>query len=357
MATRLPRSRASRKDSRHPAIEQEAPPEPLVDVLEQPIMKWISALVLSLGLAFAGSVARAEPWPTRPVSLVVPAPPGGNIDIAARIVGSHLQTMFGQPFIIENKGGAGGKIATEYVRSTGSDHTLLFTANLLLFTPLILGGAAYDWQRDFIPVGPLSFTPMVVVVHPRVQANTLKELLDVAKQAEGRTLMASPGVGTSNNLVSEMLQMKTGIKWTTVQYRGNAPATTDVIAGVVNFQFDQISSSLPHINSGMLRAIAVTSKQRLPSLPNVPTFEEEGFKGFEAETFTGLFAPAGTSGEVVGKLGAALLQIAGNKAVADRLAELGSQARGMTPAEFSAYLQEVYAKWSDVIRQANIKAN
>jgi tripartite-type tricarboxylate transporter receptor subunit TctC len=295
-----------------------------------------------------------ETWPTQPVTFVVPAPPGGNFDLAARLVGKELSVFFGQPFVIENKPGAGGKIAAEYVKASARDNVLLFSGNFLLFTPLIVGGQSYDWRADFIPVGPVSFTPMVLVVNPKTPVTNVRELLELARTDKNGVTMAAPGIGTSNHLISEMMQRRTGVTWTTAQYRGNAPATTDLIAGVVQFQFDQVSSSLPHIQSGALRAIAVTSPQRVPTLPDVPTLQEEGYPGLEAETFAGVFASSSTAPGAIAKLSAALQKIVDEKSTVERLATFGSRAGSMTPDAFRAYLDKLEAIWAPVIKGANI---
>jgi len=306
------------------------------------------------GVSVTPCAGASETWPSQPVTLVVPAPPGGNFDIAARLVGKDLSTLLGQPFVIENKPGAGGKIAAEYVKTTARDHVLLFSGNFLLFTPLLLSGPSYDWRKDFLPVGSVSFTPMVLVVNPKVPATNIKELLELIRKDKNGLTMGAPGIGTTNHLVSEMMQRLAGVKWTTAQYRGNAPATTDLIAGVVQFQFDQISSSLPHIQSGALRPIAVTSPQRVPSLPDVPTLQEEGFSGLEAETFSGVFASSSTAPEVVIKLGAALKQVVDERSTVERLATYGSRAGSMTPEAFRAYLDKLDETWVPVIKGANI---
>jgi tripartite-type tricarboxylate transporter receptor subunit TctC len=198
---------------------------------------------------------------------------------------------------------------------------------------------------------------MVLQVHPLTPFTSLAAFFDAAKKEPGKLTMASPGAGTTNHLASELLQMTTGAKWTTVHYKGNAPATTDLIGGQVQFNFDQISVALPFIKDRKTRALAVTSLTRVPSLPDVPTFSESGFKGFEATTFTGLFAPTGTPKEVVTKLSAALAKVLQDKDVVDRFAQQGAEARAMQPDAFFEYLKAEDAKWTPVIRQANIKAD
>jgi len=317
------------------------------------------ARVLALVLFASVAVARAETWPEKPVRLVVPYPPGGNVDSAARVISTKLQDALGQPFIVENRAGAGGMIGGEYVAKAAPDgYTLFVAANgPLLFSPVIFKRAAYNWQRDFTTIGSISFTPMVLQVHPSTPFMSLKELIDAAKREPGKLTMASPGAGTTNHLASELLQTTTGARWTTVHYKGNAPATTDLIGGQVQFNFDQVSVALPFIKDKRTRALAVTSLTRMPSLPDVPTFDESGFKGFEATTFTGLFAPAGTPKEIVSKLATALGRVLQDKDVVERFKDLGAEARAMRPEAFVEYLKAEDAKWTPIIKEANIKAD
>lgn len=315
-------------------------------------------LKLSLLLALLFPLPASAAWPEKPVKLVVPYPPGGNVDNAARIVADGLEQLLGQPFVIDNRAGAGGLIAGEYVKKSRPDgYTIFVAANgPLLFSPLILDrGDAYNWKKDFQTIGSISFTPMVLQVHPSLEAKNLRELFALAAQMGDRLLMASPGAGTSNHLTSELLQSVVGVKWTTVQYRGNAPATTDLLGGQVHFNFDQISVALPYIQAGKLRPLAVTSAKRIPSLPDVPTFQEQGFADFEAVTFTGLFAPAQTPAEVKKTLSTALAEILGRPDVIKRFTVMGSEARAMSPDAFFDYVSKEDAKWTAVIKQANIK--
>jgi len=322
-------------------------------------MRRLTRTTVFLLCALFPAASSAQAFPDRPVRLVVPYPPGGNVDSAARIVSTKLQDALGQPFVIENKAGAGGMIGGELVAKSAPDgYTLFVAANgPLLFSPIIFNRAAYHWQKDFVTIGSISFTPMVLQVHPSTSLNSLNDLFDSAKREPGKLTMASPGAGTTNHLASELLQMTTGAKWTTVHYKGNAPATTDLLGGQVQFNFDQVSVALPFIKDRKTRPIAVTSLTRVPSLPDVPTFDESGFKGFEATTFTGLFAPAGTPKDVVAKLAAALAKVLQDKDVVDRFAQLGAEARAMKPEAFFDYLKAEDAKWTPVIKQANIKAD
>lgn len=319
-------------------------------------MKTLSLIGASL-LALSLPCAAQETWPSKPVSLVIPAPPGGNFHLSGRIIGDRLRQVFDKPFLNDNKPGAGGMIAAEHVAKADPDgYTLLVSGNLLLFSPLILGQARYDWKKDFAIIGAVSFTPMVLEVHPSVKANNVQELLEIAKRG-GKLSMSSPGAGTTNHLASELLQKLTGVKWLTVQYKGNAPAVADLIGGHVDFAFDQISSSIGHIRNGTVRALAVTSARRTAALPDVPTMQEAGVKGFEAETFSGIFAPVKTPQAVVDRASAAVAKALEEPAVIEQFRNLGSEVRPMSPAQFGQYLRKLEDTWVPLIRDANIKSN
>lgn len=318
------------------------------------------------GLAIAGAAlaallvqpAAAEPWPTHAVKVVVPYPAGGNVDGAARIIANKLQEMLGQPFVIDNRAGAGGLIAGEmFAKSAPDGYTLFIGANgPVLFAPEINKRDAYNWKRNFLPITSISMTPLVLEVHPSLPVKTLKEFLDLARKDPGKLTLASPGAGTTNHLLSELMQSSLGVQWLTVHYRGNAPAINDLIGGQVQFALDQISVGLPYIKSGMVRALAVTGDHRAPWIPDVPTFAELGYKDFDGQTFTGLFVPAGAPAEIVTKLHDTVATILRDPAVVEKFNVLGAEAVAMTPAEFTAYLEREDAKWIPVVRKANIKA-
>ena len=302
--------------------------------------------------------ALAQNWPERTVRLVVPYPPGGNVDGAARIVANKLQEKLGQPVVIENKAGAGGLIAGEMVAKSPPDgYTLFVGANgPILFAPEITGKHAYEWAKDFLAVSTISLTPLVLQVHPSVTAKTLQEFFELAKRDPGKLNMASPGPGTTNHLLSELLQSTANVSWTTVHYKGNAPATNDLIAGHVQFNFDQISVSLPFVKDGRTRALAVTGTKRAHWIPDVPTFAELGYKNVVGQTFTALMAPAGTPANVIEKLNAALTEILREKDVIEKFDLLGAEAVAMSPDETRKYLAAEDATWMPIVRKANIKA-
>jgi tripartite-type tricarboxylate transporter receptor subunit TctC len=320
-------------------------------------MRFLAIALVAMSALTAGPVA-AGTYPERNVRLIVPYPPGGNVDTAARIVAEKLQERLGQPFIVDNKAGAGGMIAGEaFAKSDHDGYTLFVGANgPVLFAPLINQREAYSWKRDFMPITAISMTPLLLEVHPKTTAKTAKEFFDLVRSEPGKLTMASPGAGTTNHLLSELVQSELGLKWVTVQYRGNAPATNDLIGGQVQLAFDQVSVGLPFIKNGNVRALAVTSPHRVASLPDVPTFAELGYKDFDAQTFTGLFAPAGTSPEIVNRLHDAMVAVLKDPSVVDKFDKLGAEAVAMTPAEFTAYLEREDAKWIPVVRKANIKS-
>ena len=317
------------------------------------------AIAIAAAAAMLAGPAAAQQWPARSVKLIVPYPAGGNVDSAARIIADKLQEKLGQPFIIENKAGAGGMIAGEaFAKSAPDGYTLFVGANgPVLFATEINKRDAYSWKKDFLPISTISMTPLVLEVHPSVQANNFKEFIDLAKREPGKLTMASPSPGTTNHLLSELMQSSLELQWVTAHYRGNAPAINDLLGGQVQFAFDQLTVSLQHIKAGLFRALAVTSPHRLKSLPDVPTFAELGYKDFDGQTFTGLFAPAGTPAEIVTKLHDTMATILKDPAIIEKFNALGAEAVTMTPAEFTAYLTAEDGKGIPVVRKANIKAD
>jgi tripartite-type tricarboxylate transporter receptor subunit TctC len=318
----------------------------------------LASTVVAMAMLFPLQSGAQAGWPDKPVRLVLPYPPGGNVDGAARVISERLQVEFKQPFLVENKPGAGGLIAGELVAKAAPDgYTFFMGANgPILYSPLIFKRDVYHWKRDFIPVGSVSFTPLVLQVHPSTPYQSIGELLEAARKPGNGLTMASPGAGTTNHLVSEYLQRESGGKWVTVHYKGNAPATMDLLSGQVQFNFDQLSVSQPFIQQGRTRALAVTSARRVPQLPDVPTLQEAGFKNFEAETFTGILAPAGTPPDVVTRLSSMLQKILADKGVQEKFLAMGAEARGSTPDEFSNFLTKEDQRWIPIIKQANISA-
>lgn len=321
--------------------------------------KSIAPLLLgALALVSAGP-GLAQAWPAKPVKIVVPYPPGGNVDGAARIIAGDLQKILGQPIVVENKAGAGGMIAADAVAKSDPDgYTLFLAANgPLLYSPTIYNRPLYHWKKDFVPISMVSLTPLLIHAHPSFKPDTVPELIALAKAKPNTLTMASPGAGTTNHLMSEMLKKATGASWITVQYKGNAPAVTDLLGGQVQFSIDQVSVAQPYIKEGRTKALAVIAPKRVPWLPDVPTLDEQGIHGVEGQTFTGLLAPAGTPAAVIDKLSAALKSVLAEKSVQDRFYQAGAQAHWMSPHDFTAYLQKEEDTWIPIIKAAHIKAN
>ncbi|MEZ5646794.1 MAG: tripartite tricarboxylate transporter substrate binding protein [Burkholderiaceae bacterium] len=316
-----------------------------------------SVVLAAVGLTTA-TAAMAQSWPTKPIHVIVPYPPGGNVDTAARIVAAELNQALGQPVIVENKAGAGGMIAGDFVSKADADgYTLFMAANgPLLYSPTIFGRPLYHWKENFVPISRVTMTPLLVQAHPSVNARTVPELIALAKSQPNGITMASPGAGTTNHLLSEMLQKQTGASWTTVHYKGNAPAVQDVLGGRVQFSIDQVSVAQPFVKEGRTKALAVIAPKRVVWLPDVPTLEEQGIKGIEGQTFTGLLAPAATPVTVVDKLSSALRTILGKPEVVQRFQDGGTEASWLSPQDFSSYLAKEEATWIPIIKAANIKA-
>jgi tripartite-type tricarboxylate transporter receptor subunit TctC len=319
-------------------------------------MKYALALVLTLLLGGASEVS-AQQWPDRPVRVVVPYQAGGNVDIAGRVVAQKLSTLIGQSFYIENRPGAGGLIATDFVANAAPDgYTLLVAPGAaMLFTPPMVGRADYDWRKSLVAVGSISLTPAILEVIPSINARTLPELIALAKT---RSLnLALGGPGSISHFISELMQEQTGAKWQTVMYKGNAPTITALMSGECDFSIDQISTSLELIRNKQLIPIAVTSRKRQAQLPDVPTFAEQGYGDMAGATFTGLFAPTKTPQAIVDKLADALAQAVQARDVVERFESLGSEPFVSTAAEFKTYVEAENDKWLSLIKRANIKAD
>jgi len=313
-----------------------------------------AALIAALALVSPGT-ARAEDWPSRPVRMIVPYPPGGNADVVGRIVAHALQAVLRQPFVVENKAGAGGLIGAEAVATAPKDgHTLLLSANgPILYAPELAPRKPYDWRTAFVPVGTVSLTSLALVVHPSLPATTLAEFLDLARRDGDKLVFAAGGMGTSNHLFSELIQSQLHLNWTTAQYKGTAPAMNDLIGGHVQFGIDQISASLPFIRDGRVRALAVSGSRRTPWLPDVPTFVEQGFPDLVGYTFVAVLAPSGTPDDTVRRIAAALKSVIADPEVRKQIEALGAEPEAMLLGDFRAYLDKEAEVWLPVVRRAS----
>jgi tripartite-type tricarboxylate transporter receptor subunit TctC len=317
----------------------------------------LAALAAALGLSLGGPAA-AE-YPDRPIRIVAPYAPGGNIDVTSRIVANKLKDILGQTVLVENKAGASGMIGTDaVVRSAPDGYTLLVSANSLVAIPAIYGNAPYDWRTGLQPVSLIQTVPAVLVVNPDSPIKTMAEFIAAAKANPGKLAIADSGVGTTNHLAIELMGHATGTKYTLVHYKGSGAASIDVIGGQVPAQVDQLNSAIGHIKAGKLRAIAVTSLKRVPQLPDVPTMAETGVAGlenFEAITFTGLFAPAKIPADVLAKLNAAVTELVKDPEVVTRFGELTATPVASTPQEYAAMLDQEDRKMVPLIKELGIK--
>jgi tripartite-type tricarboxylate transporter receptor subunit TctC len=313
--------------------------------------------LLCLGLFVAGA-ACAQSWPNKPIRVLVPFVPGGNVDITARTVAPALGEVLGQPVIVENRPGAAGLVGAQALLASPADgYTLMMGSNSsLAVAPSLYANWPYDPQKGIAPITNLAITPFVLAVKNGLPAKTLDEFLKLAREKPGQLTMASGGNGSSNQLVGELFQMMTGVKFSHVPYKGTGAALVDLAGGQVDMLFDQASSTVGNVRGGKIRAIAVASGARQSALPETPTFAEAGLRDFEIDNFTGLVGPAGMPAEAVAKVHAAAVKALATSVVRERFASLGVQPVGSTPEQFTATIREDLARWSKVIKAAGIKA-
>jgi tripartite-type tricarboxylate transporter receptor subunit TctC len=327
----------------------------------RPLLRTALALVLSCtGL----SVLAQSAWPNKPVKIVVPFTPGGTTDILARAVAPDLSKAFGQQFVVENKGGAGGNLGTEIVaKSPGDGYTLLMgTVGTHGINRALYAKLPYDPFKDFAPVTLVAGVPNVMVINAEKAAankiNTVNDFIKYAKANPGKLNMASSGNGTSIHLAGELFKSMTGTFMTHIPYRGSGPALLDLAAGNMDVMFDNLPSAMQLIKGGKIKALAVTSGQRSAALPDVPTVEEAaGLKGFEASSWFGLLAPAGTPPDVVSRIQQEVAKSLATPAMKERLATLGAIPSGNTPAQFAALIESEHKKWAEVVKASGAKVD
>ncbi|KQP37113.1 tripartite tricarboxylate transporter substrate binding protein [Pseudorhodoferax sp. Leaf274] len=309
-------------------------------------------LACATGLAcLAALPAHAETWPAKPVRLVVGYAAGGATDVVTRLVGQKMGELLGQPVIVDNRTGANSNVGAEVVARAPADgytlyvYTIANTINASLY-----GKLGYDPRKDFAPIGLIAKIPNILVVYPGLPVKTVDEYQRFAKAEKNGITFASSGSGSSIHLSGEMFKMQTGLNMLHVPYRGSAPAVADLLGGQVQSMFDNAPSALPHVQSGKLRAIAVTSAQRLPMLPDVPTLAESGFPGLDVQSWFGLAAPAGTPAPVVARLNQALNQALETPEVRKRLQDLAATPAAGTPAQMRAFADAEIARWQAVVK-------
>ena len=316
----------------------------------------ISAFLIGLALLCGSGPARAE-YPSRPVTLIVAFTPGGPSDLLARILGKKLEQLLGQPFVIENRPGAGGNVAAEAVAHAAADgYTLLMGNNSILATNASLyKKIGYDAARDFAPISLIGSQANILVVNPALPVHSLAELIALARTEPGKLNFASSGYGAAAHLAGELFKARAGIDIVHVSYKGAAPALQDVIAGHVQMMFATAASVVGHVRDGLVRPLAVTTLKRTAVLPDVPTIDELGLTGFDATTWHGLVAPAGTPREVIDKLYYTTAVALDDPEVRKALGDLGVDIVGSSPKEFAAYIAAEIPKWSAVVKAAGAR--
>ncbi len=321
-------------------------------------ISFTSARLLAAALTITASATCAQTYPTRAVRLVVPFLAGGSTDIVGRTVGQKLSEMWGQPVVVDNRPGGGTTIGTEAVAKSAPDgYTLLVTPAPFTINPSLLAKLPYDALNDFAPITLINTTPLVMVVHPGVPAKNVKELIALAKANPGKLNFGSSGTGGSNHLAGELFNAMAGVKMVHIPYKGNAGALTDIVGGHLDVVYNGVTSAIALIKGGKLRVLAVTSLQRTPALPDVPTLNESGLKGFEAVAWNGLTAPAKTPRDVIMKINADVIKVVSSPELRERLKAEGSDPVGSSPEQYAAFLRDEIAKWAKVIKFAGVKAD
>jgi tripartite-type tricarboxylate transporter receptor subunit TctC len=312
--------------------------------------------LLPLIVAWPGA-AHAQSWPSRPVRLIIPYPAGGSTDILGRILAERITTSIGQQMVVENRAGATGVIGAEMVAKSPADgYTLVMGVNgPITIAPAIRASMPYDTVKDFAPVILVAEAPKLLVISPSIPARTLPEFIAYAKARPNQLSFASAGIGTTGHLASEMLKQMAGIELNHVPYKGGAPAVQDILGGHVQMMFEVMPQLLPHVESGRLRALAITSPKRSSALPNLPTVAEQGLAGFQSSTWFGILAPAATPAPVVDRLNAEFAKALALPDIAKKIVELGAAFVPNTPAEFGAFLRADLEKWRRVVRDSGAK--
>lgn len=321
---------------------------------------WTAFLTCALALAMAvPAAAQPAPYPNKPIRLIVPFAPGGVTDTGARVVAEKLGQRLGQQVVVDNKPGASGNIGTQMAASAPPDGYTLVVGfdGTMVINPHVFAKVPFDTLKDFAPVSKIGDAVLVIVTHPSVPAKNLQELVAYSRTQPGGLSYGSAGTGSTPHLAGEMLKQRTGAQFTHIPYKGGGQAMADVVGGTLPMLYTAVAGAYPFIQQGQVRAIAVSSASRLPSLPNVPTVAESGVPGFESSSWIGILAPARTPRPIVEQIQRALHDVVQSPDVRDRLASLGITAVGNTPDEFGAQIQADLARYADIVKTANIRAD
>ena len=323
--------------------------------------KNLSALVRAVALgavaatSLLGGAVYAQAWPARPISLIVPFPAGGTTDVLARAVGQELSKSLGQPVVVESRPGAGATLGADFVAKSKADgYTLLMGAVHHTIATSVYKKLPYDFQKDFVPVSTVALVPNVLVVNPAVAAKDVKQLLALAKAEPGKLTYGSNGNGTGQHLIGAQFEGMGGVQMLHVPYKGSGPLTTDLLGGQITMSFDTITPVLPHIKAGKLRALAVTTSKRSPALPDVPTLDEAGLKGFDLGTWFGILAPAGTPKDIVTRLNTELVKIIQSPDFRKKMEDIGAEPIGNTPEQMARQIRDDTDRFAKLVKDAKV---
>jgi tripartite-type tricarboxylate transporter receptor subunit TctC len=319
------------------------------------LARFISPLLASLALLGLGPNAQAQNWPSKPISLIVPFPSGGTTDVLARAVGQELSAALGQPVVVESKPGAGSTLGADYVAKAKPDgHTLLMGAVHHTIASSVYKKLPYDFQKDLAPISVVAMVPNVLVINPATPAKNVDELVALAKAQPGKYSFGSNGNGTAQHLIGAQFESMGAVELLHVPYKGSGPLTTDLLGGQVQMSFDTITPVLPHIKAGKLRALAVTTGKRSPSLPDVPTLDEAGLKGFDIGTWFGLLAPAGTPAPVIERISSEITRIVARPDFRKKLEDIGANPVGNSPSQMARQIKEDTERFAKLVRDAKV---
>ena len=315
-------------------------------------------VLVPAGIALAASLAAAQPYPAKPVRVLVGFPPGAGVDIATRLITPRLAEALGQQFVVDNRAGAAGNIAAELAAKTPPDgYTLLFASAPIVMSQSLYRNLNYNLERDFEPVGLVASAPFILVVHPSLPAKSVKELVALARSRPGQLSFASTGSGSTPHLSMEMFKTQAGISLVHISYKGTPQAVIDIMSGQVQVMFANTLSVLPLIRNGRLRALGLSGAKRSAAAPEIPTIAEAGMKGFEASTWFGVFSPAGTPPVIVKRLSTEIVRIVQQPDMKERLLAQGADPIGMPAEEFRAYVKAELAKWSKVVQASGARVD
>ena len=318
-------------------------------------MVTISSLLCAAVLLAAAQLADAQGYPSRPIRLVVPAAPGGGTDISARILADGLGSALGQTVVVDNRAGAGTTLGADIVsKATPDGYVLLISPNSLAFNVALYSKLPYDTLRDFAPISLVADQPNILVVHPALPAKSFQEYIALARSQPGKLVYGSGGIGVGSHLAMELLLLSQKLELVHVPYKGVGPALSALLGNEVSALLSTFASALPHVKAGRLRALGVTSAQRAPALPDIPTIAESGVPGYEYGTWYGLLAPAGTPRAILEKLNRATTAVLASPKTAERYVGQGLTPTPSTPARFAAHLKSETEKWTKVVREAKI---